>query len=364
MEESTKDQQPTLASGNGGRKSILRYPLRSASKLKEQAAKSPDAPANSSSTASKRGRPPANLSKSVSALELSGKDKSSKPPRRLSIPTKSTVSPRQKPTTNITPISEARAKRSANGQDKCETPRSDVSKSSTRRKFSVLASASYWLQQIKLSESAAKHSISLGFFKLALEAGCEPLQLLREELKSYARRHNLGEDGDAIKGLFESYEILETLEQLQASETCSHVPEDATTPSDEGVQSTTSAAGAKKLKPKSLNTDTQASSAKLSSKKENAPAQKTASAVKTRASENRYPVNRRLVTESGVNIRKKVQKTGKQESDNEGDKNKQGGDSVVKEVVIKPSEMELTLEGNKENLDLPLAAEINARGEN
>jgi len=312
-----------------------------------------------------RGRPPANLSKSVSALELSGKDKSSKPPRRLSIPTKSTGSPRQKPTSNITPISEARAKRSANGQDKCETPRSDVSKSSTRRKFSVLASASYWLQQIKLSESAAKHSISLGFFKLALEAGCEvihlsyfiyrfvaakrtilpnwpehlffflctvqPLQLLREELKSYARRHNLGEDGDAIKGLFESYEILETLEQLQISETCSHVPEDATTPSDEGVQSTTSGAGAKKLKPKSLNTDTQASSAKLSSKKENAPAQKTASAVKIRASENRYPVNRRLVTESGVNIRKKVQKTGKQESDNEGDKNKQGGDSVVKE---------------------------------
>jgi len=36
--------------GNGGRKSILRYPLRSASKLKEQAAKSPDAPVNSSSS--------------------------------------------------------------------------------------------------------------------------------------------------------------------------------------------------------------------------------------------------------------------------------------------------------------------------
>ncbi|KAJ8423487.1 hypothetical protein Cgig2_019359 [Carnegiea gigantea] len=364
MEESAKDQQPTLASGNGGRKSTLRYPLRSASKLKDQTAKSPDAPTVPSFTASKRGRPPSSLSKSVSALELSGKDKSSKPPRRLSIPTKSTVSPRRKPTNNITPISEARTKRTANGQEKSETPRSDVSKSSTRRKFSVLASASYWLQQIKLSESAAKHSISLGFFKLALEAGCEPLQLLREELKSYARRHNLGEHGEAVKGLFEGYEILETMEQLQVSETYSHVPEDATTLSDEGVQSTTSTTGTRKLKPKSLNTDSQASSAKGSSKKENAPTQRTASAVKTRASENRNPVNRRLVTESGVNnIRKKVQKTGKQESNNEGDKNKDE-ESIVKGVETKPSEVEPTLEGDKENMEVPLVAEITATGEN
>lgn len=63
--------------------------------------------------------------------------------------------------------------RLVNTQGKNETPLSDVSRASSRRRFSALSSALYWLSQIKLSESAAKHSISLGFFKLALEAGCE-----------------------------------------------------------------------------------------------------------------------------------------------------------------------------------------------
>lgn len=119
------------------------------------------------------------MSRSVSVLELSGKEKekSAKPPRRLSIPSKSSVSPRQKTANNITPISGARSKRLAFGQERCETPLSDVSRSSTRRKFNILSSASYWLSQIKLSESAANHSISLGFFNLALEAGCEVMSL-------------------------------------------------------------------------------------------------------------------------------------------------------------------------------------------
>lgn len=113
------------------------------------------------------------MSKSVGVLDLSGKDKPAKPPRRLSVPAKSNASNTTKLVSNITPISEARARRSANTQAKSETPLSDVPRSSSRRKFNVLLSASYWLQQIKLSEAAAKHSISLGFFKLALEAGCE-----------------------------------------------------------------------------------------------------------------------------------------------------------------------------------------------
>lgn len=125
-----------------------------------------------------RGRT-SNMSKSVSVLELSGKDKekAAKPPRRLSIPSKSTVTPRQKSASNITPISETRSKRLAYAQERCETPQSDVSRSSTRRKFNILSSASYWLSQIKLSESANKHSISLAFFKLALEAGSEVVHL-------------------------------------------------------------------------------------------------------------------------------------------------------------------------------------------
>lgn len=120
-----------------------------------------------------RGRLASSVTKSVGVLDLSGKEKSAKPPRRLSVPSKSNDSPAPKSFGNITPISEARAKRSAVNQGKSDTPVSDVSKSSNRKKFSVLSSASYWQSQIKLSESVAKHSISLGFFKLALEAGCE-----------------------------------------------------------------------------------------------------------------------------------------------------------------------------------------------
>lgn len=115
-----------------------------------------------------RGRLASSVTKSVSVLDLSGKEKSAKPPRRLSVPSKSSASPASKSFGSITPIFEARSQRG-----KSETPLSDVSRTSSRRKFSVLASASYWLTQIKLSETAGKHSISLGFFKLALEAGCE-----------------------------------------------------------------------------------------------------------------------------------------------------------------------------------------------
>lgn len=113
------------------------------------------------------------MAKSVGVLDLSGKEKSAKPPRRLSVPSNSNASPAPKSYGNITPISEARSKRSAS-QGKSDTPVSTLSKSSSiRKKFCTISSASYWLSQIKLSESAAKHSISLGFFKLALEAGCE-----------------------------------------------------------------------------------------------------------------------------------------------------------------------------------------------
>ncbi|KAL5057526.1 hypothetical protein RYX36_029130 [Vicia faba] len=58
-------------------------------------------------------------------------------------------------------------------QTRVQTPVSDILRS-TAWKFSLLSSASYWLNQIKLSDSAAKHRISLGFFKLALESGYEP----------------------------------------------------------------------------------------------------------------------------------------------------------------------------------------------
>lgn len=113
----------------------------------------------------------------MGVIDLSAKEKSAKPPRRLSIPTKSAAKPVPKPAGNITPISETRAMRSASTRAKSETPLSDLSRTSGRKKYDVLSSASYWITHIKNSESAAKHSISLGFFKLAFEAGCEVYNL-------------------------------------------------------------------------------------------------------------------------------------------------------------------------------------------
>ncbi|RZS22942.1 hypothetical protein BHM03_00055783 [Ensete ventricosum] len=162
--------------------SKLRYPLRSAARSKGG---KPSVPEPTVSSAPKRffllmhithnsnlfyrGRSSPAVSKSVNVLDLSGMDKSAKPTRRLSIPTKTAHPPTVK---SMTPISEARA-RISNIQGKSDTPLSDISKSMSKRKFNVLSSVSYWLTQIKLSESASWHSISLGFFKLALESGCE-----------------------------------------------------------------------------------------------------------------------------------------------------------------------------------------------
>ncbi|EYU35872.1 hypothetical protein MIMGU_mgv1a009366mg [Erythranthe guttata] len=251
MEDPSAKEQSS-ASGRSTSK-LLRYPLRSATRAKEE--KPPLA--DSTNSASKRGRAASSVSKSVNVLDLSVKEKSAKPPRRLSVPSKSNASPAAKSFGTITPISEARAKRNGVNHGKSsDTPLSDVSRSSNnRKKFSVLSSASYWLSQIKLSESAAKHSISLGFFKLALEAGCEPIQRMSDELKMYARNHNLSELGETVKEVFDSYKISENFESSQGSETCPQVPAEGNQLSDnddDANSSSSSITDAEKLKPKSL----------------------------------------------------------------------------------------------------------------
>lgn len=150
-----------------------------------------------------RGRPASSVSKSVGVLDLSGKDKPAKPPRRLSIPNKSTATPAPKLGGNITPISEARSRRSV----KSETPASDASRLTSRKKFSILSSESYWLSQIKLSEAAGKHSVSLGFFKLALEAGCE-VQLINPSFQFPTLFHHFldGTGGYIAMLILSSYE--------------------------------------------------------------------------------------------------------------------------------------------------------------
>ncbi|ONK80905.1 uncharacterized protein A4U43_C01F23070 [Asparagus officinalis] len=195
-----------------------------------------------------RVRSSSTISQSVSALDLSAKDKSAKTPRRLSIPTKSAFSPHQASVGSITPVSATGARRSSI-QQKSDTQLSDVSKSSCRLYY-----VSYWLTQIKLAESASKHSVSLGFFKLALELGCEPLQRIREELKSYVHKHNLlAELGEATKDLLQRYNILEEeSEHLKLSEDSSKLQENGSTASNQNIRSSCALTGSGNQKPKSL----------------------------------------------------------------------------------------------------------------
>ncbi|KAL6562332.1 hypothetical protein OROGR_003339 [Orobanche gracilis] len=149
-------QRPIICLRRRSASRLFRYPLRSATRTKEE--KLPLADSSNSNSATKRGMVPSSVSKSVSVLDLSGKEKNSKPPRRLSVPSKSNGTLAPKSVGTITSISETKAMRSAFSQGKSDTPVSDVPKSFTRKKISTVSSASYWLSQIKLSESAAKHS--------------------------------------------------------------------------------------------------------------------------------------------------------------------------------------------------------------
>ncbi|XP_031405560.1 uncharacterized protein LOC116214296 isoform X2 [Punica granatum] len=343
MEEPIKEQ--SSVSGNGGKSTLQRYALRSAAKSKEEKAE----PVNAS--ASRRARPLSAVSKSVGVLDLSGKDKPAKPPRRQSIPAKSSAGSTAKLVGNITPISETRARRSANSQVKSETPLSDVSRSSSRRRFSVLSSASYWLQQIKLSETAAKHSVSLGFFKLALEAGCEP-QKMREELKSYVRKHSLPELKEAVKELFDIFNIVESVEQPQVSQTCSQVPEEGTRSSDDDVHSTSSTIGARKIKPKSLNNDV-ALASQVAAEPDKETLKKNP-ATKVRESVNRNPASSRTVPDNGARkVQKKVQKPMKEGSNVEKEKTERQGKKPAVEGGQDATPPAQDVTENKENLDAP-----------
>ncbi|GER32044.1 riboflavin kinase/FMN hydrolase, partial [Striga asiatica] len=297
---------------------LLRYALRSATKLKDE--KPPFTGSANSISAAKRERVQSSVSKSVEVLNLSGKEKSSaKPPRRLSVPNKkpnATLTP--KSISSITPISETRAK-SAVSQGKSDTPRSDISNLSARKKFSTLSSPSYWLSQIKLSESASKHSISLGFFKLALEAGCEPIQRLSDELKSYVRRHDLSEHGEVLKLLLEGYKIPESFELSKQY-------------SDDDVKSSSSSItyAEEKQKPADviMNADTTQHVKKAN--KENSEKDGNVKATK-RSVPNRAASSKPDLEVKGRGMQKKTEKLLKQESAQDKDKVKKQGKKSVQE---------------------------------
>ncbi|KAL6559486.1 hypothetical protein OROGR_004603 [Orobanche gracilis] len=362
MEECVAKDQ-TSASGRPPSK-LLRYPLRSATRTKEE--KLPLADSSNSNSSTKRGRVPSSVSKSVSVLDLSGKEKTSKPPRRLSVPSKSNGTSAPKSVGTITPISETRAVRSAFSQGKSDTPVSDVPKSSTRKKFSTLSSASYWLSQIKLSESAAKHSISLGFFKLALESGCErsqnvqPIQRMSHELKSYLRRHDLPELGESVKELFEGYKISESYEPSYVSGKCSQVTSEgggqySDDNDDDDVKSSLSSItdAVKVVKPKSLDINANAESGQV----KNATTEKDDSAKTT---SKRSVPKRAASSTSGSevqvpSVQKKHQKPTKQEPAKDKKKVKKLGSACQGPLNSPPQE---ALDENKENTVASESAEV------
>ncbi|XP_059642044.1 uncharacterized protein LOC132283998 [Cornus florida] len=355
MEDNVKDQSSN-SEKTATSSSKLRYPLRSATKSKEE---KPPVAEFSHSSAPKRGRPASSVSKSTAVLDHSSEDKSAKPPRRLTIPCKSNVGSASRTVGSVTPISETRAKRSVNSRGKSDTPVSDASKSLNTKKFNVISSASYWLSQIKLSETAAKHSISLGFFKLALEAGCEPIQRMRDELKSYAQRYNFVELGEPAKELFESYNILENFEQLQVSETCSQVLQEETRTSDDDVHSSSSITEIRKLEPKPLNTDAVQVSPVIESTKKEIP-QKNNSGMRTNGSSKKKSATLRSVSEtSGSSVPKKSLKPIEWQSNKDNDKiKKQGKKSASGEGQANPFPVEETHKESKENMDAPQMEEI------
>lgn len=151
---------------------------------------------------------------------------------------------------------------------------------------------------------------------------------MRDELKSYAQRHNLAELGEPVKELFESYGISENSEQLQISEICSQAPEEGTRSSDDDVHSSSSGTRTRKLKPKSLSTTnnaTQVSPAKESAKNTRIDKPGT----RTRGTWNRNSADAKsgLIT-AGRNASKKSQKPTKQESN---DKIKRQGEQAARE---------------------------------
>lgn len=128
-----------------------------------------------------RGRVASAVSQSTTVLDLSAKKSvdraAAKPPRRMSIPNKaSSNSSVRSVSSSVTSLSESKEKRPGGNVRRSfneTTPVSSVVRSGARRKVEDLSSSAYWLTHIKLAESVEKHSISLGFFKLALHAGCE-----------------------------------------------------------------------------------------------------------------------------------------------------------------------------------------------
>jgi len=155
---------------------------------------------------------------------------------------------------------------------------------------------------------------------------------MQEGLKSYMRRHQLDDGlGETVKALLESYNISESIEQLQLSGTISHVPEDGTRSSDDDVHSSSSTIESRKLKPRSLNS-TQLTPSE-STKKETCQKSNPGSRLRGKFSTSTNTTTPRPSLDKTNNtLVKKSEKPSKQEpSKGKGVIKKQGKKSDVKE---------------------------------
>lgn len=197
------------------------------------------------------------------------------------------------------------------------------------------------MTQIRLAEAASKHSVSLGFFKLALESECEPLDRMREELKSYVARHGLATElEDPVKDILQVYDIVEDFEKLKISAEPSQQPKK----SDKAARTTTNVSPNGNLKPRSLNSE--ATESKEAGKKENI--QKAKPDARVSGSYNRNPA--RNTTAKEVVAKTAGKKTKKQAK---GQQEVSNGDSEA--LAVSPDQdtadvvMEITQE-DKENM--------------
>lgn len=110
----------------------------------------------------------------------------------------------------------------------------------------------------------------------------QPLDRMREELKSYVARHDLAiELVDPVKDILQVYDIVEDFEKLKISAEPSQQPKK----SDKVARTTTSVSPNGNLKPRSLNSE--ATESKEGGKKENI--QKAKPDARVRGSYNRNP---------------------------------------------------------------------------
>lgn len=151
---------------------------------------------------------------------------------------------------------------------------------------------------------------------------------MRDELKSYVRRHELSEVGEPVKELFESYNISDN--QVQVSETCSQMPEEATRSSDDEVQSSSCTLGTRKLRPRSLNADAASTASTEAAVK--GTTQKNTPAIRTRSSLNKNTANSRSFSDNGTRkLERKPQKPSKLDATKEKDKIKKQGKKCATE---------------------------------